>query len=93
MANGSSRQEGQDAMSELLVERLHQFFVRVFTTYDLFDEDKRREMHIESFALDDEVAQLEVENERQRKLLSIGGAMEWAEMDAFIMGKDRDETE
>ena len=46
-------------MCEPLVERLHSFFVRVFTTHDLFDEDKRREMQLESFALDDKVAQLE----------------------------------
>ena len=46
-------------MCEPLVERLHKFFVRVFTTNDLFDKDKRQEMRIESLALDDEVAQLE----------------------------------
>ena len=46
-------------MCEPLVERLHKFFVRVFTTNDLFDKDKRQEMRIESLALDDEVAKLE----------------------------------
>lgn len=44
-----------------LVERLHAFFVQVFTTYDLSDKDKRQEMKLLSFELDDEVAQLEDE--------------------------------
>ena len=46
-------------MDEPLVERLHAFFVRVFTTDDLFHKDKRQEMRIESLDLDDKVAQLE----------------------------------
>jgi len=49
-----------EEMSEPLVERLHAFFVRVFTTHDLFDKDLRQEMKIESFALDDKVEQLEI---------------------------------
>ena len=44
-----------------LVERLHAFFVQVFTTHDLFDKDKRQEMKLLSFELDDEVAQLKKE--------------------------------
>jgi hypothetical protein len=47
--------------NEALVERLHQFFVKVFTTYDLFDKDKRQEMRLESLALDDDVAKVEKE--------------------------------
>ena len=56
-----------EKLSEPLVERLHQFFVRVFTTYDLFDKDKRQEMKLESFALDDEVSKLEAEIENLKK--------------------------
>ena len=47
-------------MCEPLVERLHKFFVRVFTTSDLFDKDKRQEMRIESLALGAKAFKLEV---------------------------------
>ncbi len=46
-------------LSEPKAERLHRFFVRVFTTDDLFAEDLRQEMRLESLGLDDMVAQLE----------------------------------
>jgi len=50
-----------------LVERLHAFFVQVFTTHDLFDKDKRQEMKLLSFELDDKVAQLEEENAKLKR--------------------------
>lgn len=55
-----------------LVERLHAFFVQVFTTYDLSDKDKRQEMKLLSFELDDEVAQLEEDKERLLEQLVAG---------------------
>ena len=56
-----------------LVERLHAFFVQVFTTHDLFDKDKRQEMKLLSFELDDEVAQLEAENAALKLALTLIG--------------------
>ncbi len=56
-------------MAEPLVHRLHLFFVRVFTTEDLFDQGKRQEMRLETYALDDLVAQLETDNKRLQELI------------------------
>ena len=68
-------------MSEPLVERLHRFFVRVFTTHDLFDKDSRQEMRVESFALDDKVEQLETAHAALKQ-----AAKEW--VDCAIYDED-----